>query len=52
MKVLSITGQVIEEMPINNYIAKINVSNYEAGVYFVQVKTEKGLFTKKITVTK
>lgn len=52
MKVLSITGQVIEEMPVNNYIAQFNVSNYKAGVYFVQVKTEKGLFTKKITVTK
>jgi hypothetical protein len=51
-KVMNVAGQVISEVVVNNNNAQIDVSNYDAGVYVVQVKTNSGLITKKITVTK
>jgi len=52
LKVLNIAGQVIDNQVVNNNNAEINVSNYSAGIYFVQVRTDKGFFTKKFTGTK
>ena len=42
----NITGQLIMTSTDN----EINVSELESGIYFVNVLTEKGLITKKITV--
>ncbi len=33
-----------------NGILKVNVSSFEPGIYFVQVMTDKGIATKKVTV--
>jgi len=52
IKVSNLAGQIMENIIVNNNNTILNVSKYDAGVYFLQVKTDKGLFTKKIIVTK
>jgi hypothetical protein len=52
LKVLNMNGQLVEEMIVDNNKAELNVSNYTAGIYFVQISTEKGISTKKFTITK
>lgn len=50
IKVLNITGQVIENMMVNKNNAQINIANYPAGIYIMQVKTDKGVFVKEFMV--
>jgi len=33
-----------------NKVLQVNVSAFEPGIYFVQVMTDKGIATKKLTV--
>ena len=50
IKVSNPAGQVLVNILVNDNNSQIDVRKYDAGVYFVQVKTDKGLFTKKIIV--
>ena len=40
-------GQLILQQPVQNLKAEIDISNFTAGMYFVNVKTEKGIEVKK-----
>ena len=52
IKILNLAGQVQEKINVNKDNAEIDVSNYNAGLYYIIVKTDKGSFTNKITVIK
>lgn len=48
ISVYTLTGQQIIEVPIFNSLT-IDMSNYENGVYFVQLRNEKEVYTKRIS---
>jgi hypothetical protein len=50
VKIHNYLGILIEEIEVNSNDIEINVSNYNSGVYFVEVVTEKGSLIKKIVV--
>jgi hypothetical protein len=52
LKVVNLANQIVDQITINNNSGQIDVSNYNPGVYFIQGKTDKGIFTKKILVTR
>ena len=43
-----VTGQIV----VSSTETEINVSELESGIYFVNILTEKGAFTKKVTVVR
>ena len=43
-------GQVIFDEAVNTPSMQINVGNYDAGVYFIQVETTVGTTTQKIII--
>lgn len=43
-------GQTILEKSINAKQAKVNTAKLENGIYFVRVKTEKGILNKKVVI--
>lgn len=49
MQILDVTGKLILQQTINGK-ANIDASNLDNGIYFVQMNTNEGLFTKKIIV--
>ncbi|MEZ4937509.1 MAG: T9SS type A sorting domain-containing protein, partial [Crocinitomicaceae bacterium] len=52
ISVISMTGQVLKTINVNNLNVTVNVSDLESGVYFYQLKGDNGmtLATKKIIV--
>ncbi len=52
VKILNDMGSVVyaNERVNQNRILQVNVSTFEPGIYFVQVMTEKGLATRKLTI--
>ena len=52
VKVISLSGQLVYSETVNHIATTINTTDMSAGFYFVQVLTNKGLFTQKIVVTK
>ena len=52
VKVLSLTGQLIYSENVNHIATTLNTANFSAGIYFVEVKTNNGVYTQKIAVTK
>lgn len=46
--IYNVTGQLV----ISSTETEINVSELESGIYFVNILTEKGVFVKKITVSR
>ena len=48
IKVLNLLGEEIYSTTINNQQSTINLSEQAQGIYFVQVKTEKGIMRKKL----
>jgi len=52
VKILNDMGSVVytNEKVNQNGVLQVNVSTFEPGIYFVQVMTEKGTATKKVTV--
>lgn len=50
VKIYNYLGILIEEIEVNSNDIEINVSNYNIGVYFVEVVTEKGSLIKKIVI--
>jgi hypothetical protein len=50
--VMNFVGQTVYTMSnVDAKTAKINVTTFKAGVYFVKVSTTEGIRTVKITVT-
>ncbi len=50
VKVMNALGQVVSNEFANTRSLTINTSAFLSGIYFVQVQTEDGLFTRKITI--
>ena len=50
VRVYNVLGTMIEEIEINSNEIEINVSDYNPGIYFFNIQTEKGNVTKKIVV--
>lgn len=50
VKIYNTVGQIVIEKSVKDNIAKISVSELNAGVYFITTETEKGTFTKKINI--
>lgn len=48
VKILDINGRIIKETAINNNECKINVSDLFAGVYFVNIESQKGTLVQKL----
>ena len=53
IKVINTIGQTISDQKVANISSfNLNTSNFKAGIYFVQIVTEKGTVCKKITIEK
>jgi len=53
IEVMNYVGQTVyNRTNVEAKLAKINVANFQSGVYFVKVTTSQGVRTVKITVTK
>ena len=55
LRVMSVDGQLVAEQVLAKFEKQniqLEVANYAAGAYFVQIITESGLLTKKFIVTK
>ena len=50
VKVLNYLGQTIDNTNVNGMNVIINTSTYDAGIYFIQIETEKGISTQKIII--
>ena len=50
--VYSILGEMICDEEVNTDKIALQLADYQAGMYFVNVLTEKGLVTKKVTVVR
>jgi len=52
IKMFNTLGQVVYQKTVGNKQHEINVSNFNPGVYLVQMLTPKGLITQKVQVAK
>ncbi len=52
IQVYDLTGRVIYNMNVDNSQAVINVSNFNHGVYFLRIHTQKGIEHHKFQVTR
>ena len=50
MWIMNSTGQVVDHFDIGHNKVKINISSYDTGIYFVEVKTDNGVITSKLVV--
>ena len=48
--VYNAVGQLIDQIRINNTDYQLNVSDYDPGIYMLQIETEKGRIIKSISV--
>jgi len=48
LKVLNVLGQVVFQSEIRNPKSEINLSTHPAGVYFLQLQTEEGIYHRKL----
>jgi hypothetical protein len=48
MKLYNILGELLITEKINNTQSTINISQFSKGIYFVEIKTEKGIVRKKV----
>lgn len=52
VRVMNCLGQTISNEQANTLLYDVNTSNYEAGMYILQIETEKGTICKKITINR
>ena len=50
VKVYNCLGMMIEEIKVNANETEINISDYKAGVYFINIETENGVIVKQVSV--
>ena len=50
VRVYNCLGMLVEEIEMNSNEVEINVSDYNAGIYFVEVISEKGKFIEKLII--
>ncbi|NTW33018.1 MAG: T9SS type A sorting domain-containing protein [Bacteroidetes bacterium] len=51
VKIMNVMGQLVEAGMPNSTMFKVNTSNLNSGVYFVQIQTAKGTIVKKINIS-
>ena len=51
IKVINAIGQVIVNQKIESQSHTLNTSNFNYGIYFIQIETKQGVVTKKFVVT-
>tara|TARA_B110000879_G_scaffold212740_1_gene310569 strand:- start:1439 stop:3121 length:1683 start_codon:yes stop_codon:yes gene_type:complete len=51
-EILSINGQIMASQEVNNSVVsqKVDITNLTAGVYFIKVNAEQGVFTQRVIV--
>ncbi len=50
VRLMNSVGQVIFDQAMNTPTMQINISDYDAGIYFIQVETNVGTTTQKIVI--
>ena len=50
VKVYNCLGMMVEEIEVNANEVEINISEYNTGIYFVNVQTENGNIVKKVVI--
>lgn len=50
ISIYNLLGEIVFQSTINNPASTIDLSNQANGIYFVNVKTEKGSYTQKISI--
>jgi hypothetical protein len=54
LRIISLTGQLVysENQPgfVGTYFSSINIANYPAGIYFIEISSDNGKTVKKIVV--
>jgi hypothetical protein len=52
VEIMNVEGQIIrQEQIVSNSIVSYDISGQPAGLYFVKVYTDKGIYSKKIVLT-
>lgn len=52
IRILNVLGQEVYSKTLSNYGTEVNVSNFHSGIYFVNIETNKGVTTQRISVIK
>ena len=52
LKIMNAEGRTVEIIPEVNQNHRLNLENYENGMYLIQITTNNAIFTKKIVVKK
>jgi len=47
---LNYLGQTIDNINVTGMKVTINTSTYDAGIYFIQIETEKGISAQKVVI--
>jgi hypothetical protein len=50
MQITNLLGQTMIEKSLSGELSTVSLENLSAGVYLIQIKTEKGVFVQKIVV--
>ncbi len=50
VRVLNSVGQLMFDSESNNTILNINTTNYQSGIYFIQIEANDGIITEKVTI--
>ena len=50
IQIYDISGKLVKEINMNNRIEKINVSDFENGLYIVKLQTGKGVFSNRLLI--
>jgi hypothetical protein len=50
IRVMNLAGQTVVSTAVDAERYQINASDFDAGIYFVQIETDNGITTQKITV--
>ncbi len=50
VRIYNVTGMMVDEIEINSNETEINVSDYKAGIYFINVETTDGSHVKKMII--
>lgn len=52
IRIVNVLGQEVYNKAISNYGTEINLSNFHSGIYFVNIETNQGVTTQRISVVK
>ncbi len=50
IRVIDVTGRIIQDMPVSGMNQTLNINNLQNGLYFLQISTNAGILTERIQV--